>query len=81
MAKILAKTTELARFGSQGNGGKADDGVREIERRFQSLPLPPKAPLCFAFLTPYVIPSFPVSTSTPNFQPLHLFISPSFSSR
>lgn len=70
---------ELARFRCQGNGGKADDGIQEMEEELpeplaSTLKLSPL--LCFPHS---ICDSFLFHLHPKNSHPLHLFITPTLS--
>uniref|UniRef100_A0A0D3F6A1 DYW domain-containing protein n=1 Tax=Oryza barthii TaxID=65489 RepID=A0A0D3F6A1_9ORYZ len=72
-------TMELARFRCQGNGGKADDGIQEMEEELpeplaSTLKLSPL--LCFPHS---ICDSFLFHLHPKNSHPLHLFITPTLS--
>uniref|UniRef100_A0A0D9YTI9 Uncharacterized protein n=1 Tax=Oryza glumipatula TaxID=40148 RepID=A0A0D9YTI9_9ORYZ len=76
---LFETTMELARFRCQGNGGKADDGIQEMEEELpeplvSTLKLSPL--LCFP---PSICDSFLFHLHPKNSHPLHLFITPTLS--
>uniref|UniRef100_A0A0E0G834 Uncharacterized protein n=2 Tax=Oryza nivara TaxID=4536 RepID=A0A0E0G834_ORYNI len=76
---LFETTMELARFRCQGNGGKAEDGIQEMEEELPE-PLASTQKLSPLLCFPHSIcDSFLFHLHPKNSHPLHLFITPTLS--